>query len=32
VVDVADLGARLGSFRLFCEKGIVDAAEHFESR
>lgn len=32
LVDVADLGARFGSFRLFCEKGIVDDAERFESR
>lgn len=32
VVDVADLGARFASFRLFCEKGIVDDAEHFENR
>jgi hypothetical protein len=32
VVDVSDLGARFGSFQLFCEKGIVDEAKHFEGR
>jgi hypothetical protein len=29
-VTLADLGSRLGSFQLFCEKGVVENPAHFE--
>jgi hypothetical protein len=29
-ITLADLGSRLGSFQLFCEKGVVENPAHFE--
>lgn len=31
-VDLSDLGSRLGSFRRFCESGVVENPAHFEQR
>jgi hypothetical protein len=31
-ISVSDLGSRMGSFQLFCEKGVIDDPAHFEEQ